>query len=226
MSEFVCPCGNTTASFSIRPSPYRACNLHSTRLSSGQALRRPGGCAPFRMDTTIAEPHPRHFASLTPLTSWSTCPPSPCGRLSRPRTTMGAPSPWGSRPTGDLDLSPTLTMNGVPPCPRPIVPSRLGDGGLPRGDRVRRGVHLLLALYLLPAVLILGGLLVLLEALARRGGTCDFVRALLGRGSREQFLMAGGNGRPYDLAPGVQATLRWQGRDQSPRAPSGSMDRA
>ena len=30
-----------------------------------------------------------------------TYPPSPCGRLSRPRTTMGAPSPWGSRPAGD-----------------------------------------------------------------------------------------------------------------------------
>jgi len=30
-----------------------------------------------------------------------TCPPSPCGRLSRPRTTTGTPSPWGSPPVGD-----------------------------------------------------------------------------------------------------------------------------
>lgn len=30
-----------------------------------------------------------------------TCPPLPCGRLSRPRTTTGTPSPWGSPPVGD-----------------------------------------------------------------------------------------------------------------------------
>jgi hypothetical protein len=30
-----------------------------------------------------------------------TCGPSPCGRLSRPRTTTTAPSPWASRPVGD-----------------------------------------------------------------------------------------------------------------------------
>jgi hypothetical protein len=30
-----------------------------------------------------------------------TCGPSPCGRLSRPRTTMTAPSPWASQPVGD-----------------------------------------------------------------------------------------------------------------------------
>src|SRR5262249_6513883 len=29
-----------------------------------------------------------------------TCPPSPCGRLSRPRTTTGTPLPWGSPPEG------------------------------------------------------------------------------------------------------------------------------
>ena len=31
----------------------------------------------------------------------STCGPSPCGRLSRPRTTTATPSPWASRPVGD-----------------------------------------------------------------------------------------------------------------------------
>src|SRR3954471_17708819 len=30
-----------------------------------------------------------------------TCGPSPCRRLSRPRTTTTAPSPWASRPEGD-----------------------------------------------------------------------------------------------------------------------------
>src|SRR5215213_11371793 len=30
-----------------------------------------------------------------------TCGPSPCGRLSRPRTTTTAPSPWASPPEGD-----------------------------------------------------------------------------------------------------------------------------
>jgi hypothetical protein len=30
-----------------------------------------------------------------------TCLPSPCGRLSRPRTTTEAPLPWGSRPVGN-----------------------------------------------------------------------------------------------------------------------------
>jgi hypothetical protein len=29
-----------------------------------------------------------------------TCPPSPCGRLSRPRTTTGTPLPWGSPSEG------------------------------------------------------------------------------------------------------------------------------
>ena len=33
-----------------------------------------------------------------------TCPPSPCGRLSRPRTTTGAPLPWGRPPRVNLVL--------------------------------------------------------------------------------------------------------------------------
>ena len=39
-----------------------------------------------------------HLAYLNGPTIEVTCPPSPCGRLSRPRTTMGAPLPWGSHP--------------------------------------------------------------------------------------------------------------------------------
>src|SRR5262249_40050957 len=57
-----------------------------------------------------------------------------------------------------------LMMNGVPPCSRPTFPNRLGGSELPRCDRLRRGVHLLLTLYLLPAVLavlVLAGLLIL-----------------------------------------------------------------
>jgi len=51
----------------------------------------------------------------------STCPPSPCGRLSRPRTTMRAPSPWGSRPTGDLVLlSRSTSERGLG---RPLIPT-------------------------------------------------------------------------------------------------------
>jgi len=102
-----------------------------------------------------------------------------------------------------------LTMNGFPPRSRPIFPSRLGDDALPRGDRLRQGVHLLLTLYLLPAVLavlVLGGLLVLLEGLARWVvGACGFVGALRGRGSRERFLMASRDRRLCDLAAGVEA---------------------
>src|SRR5947209_4756766 len=33
-----------------------------------------------------------------------TCPPLPCTGLSPAQTTMGAPSPWGSRPLGDLEF--------------------------------------------------------------------------------------------------------------------------
>ena len=64
----------------------------------------PSEWAASTADTTIAEPHSRHLTSRSGLPSRSACPPSPRGRLSRPPTTMGAPSPWGSRPTGDLVL--------------------------------------------------------------------------------------------------------------------------
>ncbi len=55
-----------------------------------------------------------HHAHLPLLTIENTCFPSPRqpalarGRLSRPPTTMEAPSPWGSRPVGD----PTFTLSG------------------------------------------------------------------------------------------------------------------
>src|SRR5262249_19416926 len=48
----------------------------------------------------------QHVGMSPPLlpTSGSACPPSPWVRLSRTRTTMRTPSPWGSRPTGDLEF--------------------------------------------------------------------------------------------------------------------------
>ena len=39
--------------------------------------------------------------------------PSPCGRLSRPRTTTGAPSPWGFPPLGDPAFRVGMTFRTV-----------------------------------------------------------------------------------------------------------------
>src|SRR3954447_13510574 len=58
--------------------------------SSGSPV--PGGREGFR-PRACRPPHPPRLRS--------TCPPSPCGRLSRPRTTTGTLSPWG-RPQRDL----------------------------------------------------------------------------------------------------------------------------
>jgi hypothetical protein len=74
---------------------------------------------------------------------------------------------------------------------------------LHRGDCLRRGVHLLLALYLLPAVLavlVLGGLLVLLErGVDRIHRTWGLIRGPHGRVSVKRCLMIGGVGRPCDF---------------------------
>jgi hypothetical protein len=51
----------------------------------------------------------------------STCLASPCGRFSRPPTTIEAPSPWGSRPTGDLVLLRKDTSE--PGLGRPLIPT-------------------------------------------------------------------------------------------------------
>jgi hypothetical protein len=42
-----------------------------------------------------------------------TCPPLPCRRLSRPRTTTGTPSPWGSHPLGDPTFRARTTFRTV-----------------------------------------------------------------------------------------------------------------
>jgi hypothetical protein len=60
-------------------------------------------------------------------------------------------------------------MNGIFITPLPALPGSAGDGEQPRDDRIRAGVHVVLALYLMPAVLtvlVFGGFLVLLEGLA------------------------------------------------------------
>ena len=78
--------------------------LNSTRLQ-GATLSKPD----MSFSTSSGFPVPidgqncfgcRHFGYLSSCPS-STCGPSPCGRLSRPRTTTATPSPWASRPVGD-----------------------------------------------------------------------------------------------------------------------------
>src|SRR4051795_6735136 len=68
------------------------------------------------------------------LRSSDTCGPSPCGRLSRPRTTTTTPSPWASRPVGDPVFGRTNVRarrrSLVRPLERPRWPS-------PAGRRVR-----------------------------------------------------------------------------------------
>src|SRR5262249_48605111 len=83
-------------------------------------------------------------------TSGSTCPPSPCVRLSRTRTTTRTPSPWGSRPVGDPEFSAHRTYQhglGRPLIPTPGIISRYltaracrGPQANPRLAVTRRGV--------------------------------------------------------------------------------------
>jgi hypothetical protein len=61
-------------------------------------------------------------------------------------------------------------MIGLFITPLPAPPGPAGDREQPRDDHIRTGVHVVLALYLMPAiltVLVFGGFLVLLEGLAR-----------------------------------------------------------
>ena len=76
-------------------------------------------------------------ASRIPRTSGSlghrtTCPPSPRGRLSRPPTPTGTPSPWGSRPTGDPAFSDRQTSErdvGAPFAPLSDLAGRRSPAG-------------------------------------------------------------------------------------------------
>jgi hypothetical protein len=79
------------------------------------------GAPPSGSDTTIRRTTPSASRLPGSLPFRSTCPPSPCGRLSRPRTTTGAPSPWGSRPTGDLALPWRCTSERG--LGRPLIPT-------------------------------------------------------------------------------------------------------
>ena len=84
----------------------------------------------------------------------STCPPSPGDGLPPSRTTTGAPSPWGSRPTGDpvsstwptsqhelgapfIPLSPCMVA--APPSGR--LPRSCGETAYPGSPRNRRGTE-------------------------------------------------------------------------------------
>ena len=76
-----------------------------------------------------------HVAYLYGYCPLTTCPASPCVRLSRTRTTIGTPSPWGSRPLGDLDFPCCHTSErglGSPLIPTPeVYPSVSRRAGLP-----------------------------------------------------------------------------------------------
>jgi hypothetical protein len=66
-------------------------------------------------------------------------------------------------------MSRALMVNRLLISPLTAPPGPGGDGKQRRDDHIRRGVHVVLALYLLPAVLavlVFGGFLVLLEGLA------------------------------------------------------------
>jgi hypothetical protein len=88
----------------------------------------------------------RHDACLPSLDCWITCAPAPCDRRSRspwwdatPTTTMGTPSPAGSRPVGDpaVRLRPTCRARRRPPThllarPRWAAPCAMEVASAPR----------------------------------------------------------------------------------------------
>jgi hypothetical protein len=143
--------------FSIRPSPNRACDFHRTRLSSGRILRKSGGCAPITGGYDYRRTTPPASRLPQSLPFRSTCPPSPCSWLSQPPTTTRAPSPWGSRPTGDpafplgrqtarlrCSVRPVMPSiwRAAPPCGS--LPRSFGETSYPGvlGSDVIRGVGL------------------------------------------------------------------------------------
>jgi hypothetical protein len=114
-------------------------------------------------------------------------------------------------------------MNNFPHHSRRLA-SRLG-GEPPRGDWLRRGVHLLLTLYLLPAllaVLLVSSLLVLIVGLTRRCGAFAnlIARALFVRGTLVRVMAADGTGQPADL-PGVHGLPRRKREFDPIRCPHG-----
>jgi hypothetical protein len=114
-------------------------------------------------------------------------------------------------------------MNNFPHHSRRLA-SRLG-GEPPRSDWLRSGVHLLLTLYLLPAVLavlLVSGLLALIVGLTRLCGAFAnlIARILFVRGPFVRVMAADGTGRPADL-PEVHGLPRRK-RDFDPiRCPHG-----
>ena len=95
-----CPCG----SFSDAALPNPAGPFPITGLSSDYVVIVVGCSITENIQDRFGV---LHYAYLAALRCSATCAPSPCGRLSRPprwvvapTTTMGTPSPWGSRPEG------------------------------------------------------------------------------------------------------------------------------
>ena len=95
-----CPCG----SFSDAALPNPAGPFPITGLSSDYVVIVVGCSITEDIEDRFGA---LHYAYLAALRCPVTCAPSPCGRLSRPpwwvvapTTTMGTPSPWGSRPEG------------------------------------------------------------------------------------------------------------------------------
>ena len=95
-----CPCG----SFSDAALPNPAGPFPITGLSSDYVVIVVGCSITENIQDRFGA---LHYAYLAALRCPATCAPSPCGRLSRPprwvvapTTTMGTPSPWGSRPEG------------------------------------------------------------------------------------------------------------------------------
>jgi hypothetical protein len=114
-------------------------------------------------------------------------------------------------------------MIDFPRQQRPAASGWDGGGGPPRDDRLRRVVHVLLLLYLLPAiltVLLVGSVLALLEAVV--DGSIPALLGRPGRGLRARIVAAGGDGRPCDLRPardqhrppGSSGQNRMRARDQ------------
>jgi hypothetical protein len=91
--------------------------FRSTRFSSGLILDRWKHRPPM-MDGIVSASRISRTSTRSPS---ATCPPSPCDRLSRSRTLTEAPSPWGSRPTGDREFPPRSTTAWVRPSTHPYA---------------------------------------------------------------------------------------------------------
>ena len=93
--------------------------------------RHPPGAVPFApvLDDGQCRFGVSHVRVPPPTNHQVTCPTLPCARFSRVRTTIGAPSPWGSRPLGDPDFpicsSDNVVRSSTHPYARVYLPRYL-----------------------------------------------------------------------------------------------------